>query len=113
MTWDFIITAPCFGAQTSSTSSTSSDSSSTSDDGSSTSSGGGGGFDVFNEVPEGVVDGDNKVFTLANPPASGSLQLYVAGVRQTEGVDFTLDGATITFVEAPLEGDSILADYNL
>jgi len=49
----------------------------------------------------GMGDGETVGFTLDNTPVSGSLKLYVNGVLQVEGTDFTLSGATITFTEAP------------
>jgi len=49
----------------------------------------------------GLGDGEAVEFTLDNTPISGSLKLYVNGVLQVEGTDFTLSGATITFTAAP------------
>jgi hypothetical protein len=65
---------------------------------------------VDGEVPTGVVDGVNAVFTLAHAPG-GSLHLYLNGLRQTPGVHYALSGNTITFAVAPPAGASILADY--
>ena len=68
------------------------------------------------EVPTGVIDGVNDVFTLANSPSPAiSLKVYKNGVRQHEGVshDFVLVGAGITFEAAniPQTADIIVADY--
>ena len=79
------------------------------------SSGGGiSGTASFNETPSGTIDGSNNVFTLAHTPNQTSipLMLYVNGARQASGgVDFTLSGATITFVTPPEAGSVIFADY--
>ena len=77
---------------------------------------GGGGSATFvdQEVPGGLVDGANTVFTLANAPVpSTSLHLFRNGILQKAGFDFTLSGATVTFVSiaVPSQGDTILASY--
>lgn len=80
---------------------------------------GGGGLTaanfIFGETPAGTVNGTNPTFTLANTPTSGTVRLYVNGIRQNNGSsnDWTISGGTITFVTAsiPLTGDVILADY--
>lgn len=65
------------------------------------------------EVPAGAINGVNAVYNLAHVPApSASLQLYLNGVLQTAGgVDYTLVGAQITYVAAPLAGDTHVAYY--
>jgi hypothetical protein len=68
---------------------------------------------VDNEVPSGTINGSNTAFTLANTPIAGSVKLYLNGVRQEAGAgnDYTISGATITMLDAPLAGDKLLADY--
>lgn len=66
---------------------------------------------VQNEVPTGDVDSSNDEYTLANTPTSGTLQLYLNGVRQKITDDYTISGTTITFVTPPTTGDKITADY--
>jgi hypothetical protein len=65
------------------------------------------------EVPSGAINGVNTVFNLVNSPnPAKSLSLYLNGVIQTGGgIDYTLAGATITFVVAPATGDTIIAWY--
>lgn len=81
------------------------------------SEGGGLTDDNFSTLvtPSGTVDGSNKVFTLANAPSpAGSLLLYRNGLLMSPGgVDFTLSGATITFVDesTPQTGDLLRATY--
>ena len=68
---------------------------------------------VFNEVPTGTINGSNTAFTLANIPASGTVTLYLNGVRLQPGAgnDYTLSTNTITMLYAPATGDQLLADY--
>jgi len=69
---------------------------------------------VDNETPTGDLDGVDTTYTLANAPSpSTSLHLYLNGQRLREGAgnDFTLSGSTITFANAPVSTDVILADY--
>lgn len=66
------------------------------------------------ETPSGTINGSNAVFTLAfTPSPAASLELYLNGLRQDAGVDFTLSNNTITFFTAstPEPGDLLLASY--
>ena len=75
-----------------------------------------GGFSASNfvvgEIPSGLVNGVNTIFTLSNSPVV-SPAVYLNGMRQLAGVgnDYTLSGSTITFVLAPEAGSVIQADY--
>jgi hypothetical protein len=51
--------------------------------------------------PSGHQDGTNRVFTLPSTP-SNFLLLFVNGVFQFPGNDYTISGATITMTTAPL-----------
>lgn len=66
---------------------------------------------VRNEVPSGTVNGSNTSFTIASTPVTGTLRVYVNGVRQKVTDDYTLSGTTITFVYAPLTDSKLLVDY--
>ena len=67
---------------------------------------------AYNETPAGAINGANDTFTLANTPATNSLQVFLNGVYQTPaGEDYTLVGLTITFVNAPLTGSILRAFY--
>jgi hypothetical protein len=68
---------------------------------------------VGNETPGGTVNGANTAFTLANTPQSNSLQLYLNGVVLEPGAgnDYTISGAAITALFAPLAGDKLRAYY--
>jgi hypothetical protein len=52
---------------------------------------------ITREVPSGNINGSNRVFTLANVPVTGTECVYLNGLLQTEGVDYTISGAVITF----------------
>lgn len=76
--------------------------------------GGSSGSNSFipNEVPSGLVNGTNTVFTLAYTPITNSLLLTLDGVLQKGGGnDYTLVDNTITFVDAPETGSNLLAFY--
>ena len=77
--------------------------------------GSGSGTDVNNETPSGTINDVNVTFTLANAPSpAASLRLFLNGAYQTPGgEDYTLSGATITFVNAPLTGSVLRAFYTI
>jgi hypothetical protein len=77
---------------------------------------GSGAAFVDAETPGGSIDGTNGAFTLAKTPLPAtSLQLYLNGLEQTVGVDFTLANSTITFTTnaIPHTGDSMSAYYRV
>ncbi len=67
------------------------------------------------ELPSGTINGTNLTFTLAAAPSpAASLTLYKNGVLLTQGADYALSGATVTFANttvAPQAGDSVTASY--
>lgn len=68
------------------------------------------------ETPSGTVNGTNTAFNLANTPSpAASLEIYRNGLVQTNGVDYTLSGMTITFQSGsiPLTGDLLQAYYRM
>jgi hypothetical protein len=68
------------------------------------------------ETPAGVINGTNAAFTLAHTPApAASLSLYRNGLEQTNGIDFTLSGAALTFASGsiPQTGDFLAAYYRM
>lgn len=68
---------------------------------------------VTEETPSGSINGSNTTFTLANTPTTGTVKLYLNGVRQKSGAgnDYTISTTTITMTTAPVSGDVLLADY--
>ena len=62
---------------------------------------------IYNEIPVGIIDWVNKIFTLAND--IGSIEeIYLGGAAYR---DFTFVGNVITLVDAPLTGMTIGVDY--
>lgn len=68
---------------------------------------------VTRETPSGTVNGSNTAFTLANTPTAGTEEVFLNGVLQEPGAgnDYTISGAAITYLTAPLSGDKIRANY--
>ena len=68
---------------------------------------------IYGEVPTGAINGANAAFALANTPQSGTVRVYLNGVRQQVGAgnDYTISGGTVTFNGAPTTGDIVLVDY--
>jgi hypothetical protein len=79
--------------------------------------GSGGGLTpnfVDAEVPQGLVNGANTVFTLSFAPSpAASLQLIRNGLQMISGVDYLVTGNTVTFfvTSVPLTGDQLTASY--
>lgn len=68
------------------------------------------------ETPAGTVNGVNAVFALTGAPLPAeSLQVFRNGVLQKAGLDYTLDGSTITFAaeSVPQFGDELVASYRI
>lgn len=63
------------------------------------------------EIPKPPTDGTTTVFTLANTPIPGSLLLFWNGLLQSQGVDYTLTGSTITMLQAPEADGAIFRAY--
>jgi hypothetical protein len=71
---------------------------------------------IDSEVPFGTIDGNNTAFALSNAPnPSSSLMVFVNGVLQTNGTDFSLASNRITFASGskPHAGDVLQASYRL
>ena len=66
---------------------------------------------VDGEVPSGTINGINSIFNLNFIPISGSLKLYLNGVRLKNTVDYSYSGNTITMTTIPFTNDLLLSDY--
>lgn len=68
---------------------------------------------IKRETPSGTINGSNTSFSLANTPVVGSEEVYLNGVQQDSGAgnDYTISGAVITYLSAPLSGDKIRVSY--
>jgi hypothetical protein len=67
---------------------------------------------IYNETPIGEIDGVNKDYELSETPLMGTLQVYLNGLLQTEGLDYTLNDKTISFTLEPLSGWIIKCSYD-
>ena len=68
---------------------------------------------VDKEIPSGSINGSNTAFTLANTPVAGSEHVYLNGMLQESGAgnDYTISGASITMLSAPLTGEKFRVSY--
>lgn len=77
--------------------------------------GGGATIDITNwvaqDLPNGVVDNVNTIFTLNNTPVANSEQIFKNGQRLIRGMDYTMLGTQITLTTAPKGTDAIHASY--
>jgi hypothetical protein len=64
------------------------------------------------EVPAGAVNSVNTSFTLGNTPVTGSVKLFINGLRQTQSASYySVTGSTVTITDAPLTGDRVYVEY--
>jgi len=69
---------------------------------------------IYNEVPAGLINGVNTIYTLANPYTALSVRVYLNGLRQTITIDYTETVFLlnqITFVVAPPLLSELIVDY--
>ena len=68
---------------------------------------------VDKEIPSGAINGSNTAYTLANTPVAGSEHVFLNGVLQESGAgnDYTISGANITLLSAPLTGEKLRVTY--
>lgn len=67
---------------------------------------------IWGENPDGAIDGVNATFTLCLPHVTGTLRVYLDGMRMTPGADFTvLNPTQFQFGTAPAIGSVVLVDY--
>jgi hypothetical protein len=65
------------------------------------------------EAPSGSINGANTAFTLAFTPVAGSEHVYLNGILLESGAgnDYTITGAAITLLTAPLTGEKLRVSY--
>lgn len=64
------------------------------------------------ETPSGTINGSNTAFTLSQTPNENeSVNLYLDGLKLTQGDDYTLSGVNITMTTAPAIAQSLRANY--
>jgi hypothetical protein len=69
--------------------------------------------DIFEQVtPSGTINSSNASFTLPSLPHSNkSVLLFINGIMQRQGLEYTISGSTITMTAAPQAGSDIFAWY--
>ena len=70
--------------------------------------------EVKGEIPTGLIDGINTIYTTVHNFNTSSLEIYVNGIRMCPGVgnDFEITGLNeITFTEPLKVNSRILIDY--
>jgi len=68
------------------------------------------------ETPNGAMNGTNAAFTLSmTPTPATSLLLFRNGLLQKIGVDYTLNGSSVSFLagSVPQPGDLLQASYRV
>jgi hypothetical protein len=68
---------------------------------------------VDDEVPSSAKDGTNQVYQLAYTPATGSVHVYLNGLRMHASDDYTITGRVIAFQSGviPQTGDILFVEY--
>jgi len=67
---------------------------------------------VFHEIPTGDINSTNKVYTIAEDPLAGTVQVFLNGLLQAPGgLDYTVSGTTITFEKAPRTSSILYVHY--
>ena len=59
-------------------------------------------------VPTGLINGTNTVYTLPSAPGTG-LMLFRNGLYQTQNIDYTLSGVTLTYINPMQVGETHIA----
>lgn len=69
---------------------------------------------ITGAVPTGTINGSTTVFTTAQNFDSGTTMVYLNGLRQARGTDYTeTSDSTITMASPPVSGDELTMDYLL
>jgi hypothetical protein len=67
---------------------------------------------VIEENLDGTADGANRYFRTSAVPRSGTLQIFRNGLRQQQGLDYGINGRTVSFpMMVPQAGDQLTARY--
>ena len=72
------------------------------------------GLFIIGEQPTGLINGSNATFNTLQSFVPETLQLFINGVSQTNGVDYYTTGTTTIILSvSPIMGDYIRANYKL
>lgn len=67
----------------------------------------------INEVPDGVIDGSNLVFSLTEIPAPGSLRYFSGQLLRRDTQDYSVSGTELTTALPLIDGDWHIAAYEV
>lgn len=65
---------------------------------------------IINELPQGTIDGLNKVFTINNIPSTNTLRMFANGSLLAKET-YTINGSTITFLTSPALNTVLQCSY--
>ena len=69
-------------------------------------------INIDKEIPQGTVDGINKIFITNYTPIPNSEHVFLNGLLQ-DNDDYLISGNTISFVEAPYPNSKIKCSYRI
>lgn len=64
--------------------------------------------DFIDETPTGTVNGSNTAFTLSSTPVTGTVAVYIDGLKDTA---FSVTGTSLTMTTAPANAQTIRVTY--
>lgn len=66
---------------------------------------------IDKEIPEGLINDDNKIFVLSSEPILNSEHVYLNGLLQDNGDDYIIVDNNIIFNESPMYNSKIRCSY--
>jgi hypothetical protein len=68
---------------------------------------------VKNEIPTGKTDGENSEFFILSTPYKNNEKIFLNGLLQKSGLDYTIMNNCIIFNESPMENSAIICFYEI
>jgi len=68
---------------------------------------------VANELPVGDINGENNSFRLNNSPYPDTEQVFLNGMLQRKGMDYSIYGNMIVFNDSPKTGSIVICNYKV
>lgn len=69
--------------------------------------------EVINEIPSGLINGSNAIFTLASLPIPDTEEVFLNGLKQLKPQDYNILGQTITLINSPMVGENLVVNYKI
>ena len=66
---------------------------------------------IDKEIPEGLINDNNKIFELSSEPILNSEHVYLNGLLQDNGDDYIVNNNNIIFNESPMYNSKIRCSY--